>query len=665
MKKFNRTQSDLLFILNTAIHLIILQTVLRGFLLWRNIDLVPTIPYSEIIESFVIGSKFDLIITTYILIPVIFLLLNPKGLKKKYAVMWLTFTAGVVTFFAILELDFYHEFHVRLNSLVFQYIREDATTVASMIWYGFPVIRYFLLFIILTYLFYVLLSKSSQYIDRNTENNSSYASRCIGFLIIAIIAVFSARGTVRHGPPLRWGDAFHSQYLFANHLALNGSFTLLKASISELKGIDNKNWLTKVPMKSAISATRKLLLSDKDSLINPESYPVYRTYHAGNGVLYSQPLNIVFILMESFSAAFVDSMGHHYGITPEFDKLRKKGVLFNHFFSNGTHTHQGMFASMACFPNLPGYETLMQMPQGNTKFAGILKIVNDRKYQSLYIYNGDFAWDNQHGFFGRQGMQSFIGRHDFIHPKFSDPTWGVSDEDMFKRAEEELAKIPDNKPFFAFLQTLSNHTPYALPKPLPVKPVTGFGELNEHLTAMRYSDWALGEFFRTIEKSDNYNKTAFIIVGDHGFSTQKQLTNIDLLRFHVPLLVIAPNLLQKHGSTKAIIGSQVDIVPTIAGLLGGDSAHSCWGRDLLNVDDNGFAIIKPSGSDRTTAYIEGDMILVKQPQLKAKLYHYTIGKRPTAILISDPSQQHKMQYKLDAYIQVAMDSLINGKAGHE
>ncbi|MGV2837497.1 sulfatase-like hydrolase/transferase, partial [Pseudomonas shirazensis] len=86
----------------------------------------------------------------------------------------------------------------------------------------------------------------------------------------------------------------------------------------------------------------------------------------------------------------------------------------------------GMFATMACFPNLPGFEYLMQTPEGGHKLSGLPALLSARDYDDVYVYNGDFAWDNQSGFFGNQGMTTFIGRNDFVNPVFSDPTWGVS-----------------------------------------------------------------------------------------------------------------------------------------------------------------------------------------------------------------------------------------------
>ncbi|SQC55605.1 membrane protein [Pseudomonas aeruginosa] len=107
--------------------------------------------------------------------------------------------------------------------------------------------------------------------------------------------------------------------------------------------------------------------------------------------------------------------------------------------------------------------------------------------------------------------------------------------------------------------------------------VTGYGSLDEHLTAMRYSDWALGQFFEKAKKSPYYKDTLFVVVGDHGFGSPEQLTEMDLHRFNVPLLLIAPGIQEKFGTHLPTVGTQVDIVPTIMGLLGGETVHQCWG----------------------------------------------------------------------------------------
>jgi len=665
--KLNKLQSEIFFVLNTTILSLLTFSVLRFLLLFRNYELSQDIPLNELVYSFIIGVRFDLIVVSYVLIPLSILMLLPRGLgTKKVVQYWLMLTFGFFLLLGVIELDFYHEFHNRLNNIAFQYIKEDPTTVASMLWNGFPIVKYLLLWCFLFMLFKWGIQKSAAFSNSHIskDNRTRIKTRALISIMLILLLIIGARGgTVRSGPPLRWGDAFHSNYLFANHLTLNGSYTFIKALKNLSKETKGQEWIDNVSKQEALTITRKLLLTKNDTLINSQ-----------NVLRISQPnqfnlkiKNIVVILMESFAGSYVGALGNDYGITPEFDKLSESGLLFERFFSNGTHTHQGMFATFSCFPNVPGFEYLMQQPQGRNNFSGLANLLKQHDYNDLYIYNGDFSWDNQMGFFKNQGMTRFIGRDDYINPKFQDDTWGVSDEDMFMRAADELKSISNEKPFFAMLQTLSNHTPYALPKTLPFKPVDNFGEFSEHLTAMKYSDWALGQFFKSIKDLPLYNNTLFVILGDHGFGTEQQISDIDLLRFHVPMLFVAPGLQQNLGKKINTVTTQVDVVPTIMGLLGHSYRHQCWGRNIFSLEqsDPGFGVIKPSGSDQTVAFIRGDTLLVKQPNIEPKLGRYFLTPSPTYHTITEPQMKQKMEHELSSYIETALHALYENQTGLE
>lgn len=657
--------SDVSFITGYIILFLMLMAILRGLMLYRNFDLTTGVPFADIFRAFLVGIRFDLVIATTTAVPLVFVLLFAKGLNtRKVAILWLSIIGSLTAFAGIVDLDFYHQFHVRLNSLAFQYLNEDPATVSSMIWNGFPVIYYLLLWAFICALYISGLRCLNAITEPEVRNTTPIFIRLIVFILVFFLFALGARGTLRSGPPLRWGDAFLSQHLFSNHLGLNSSYTFIKAVIAANGGNIDKQWLTTMPGPMALAISRKLLLDDQDELIDPNTFPVLRI-HTPEKKLERTPKNVVFIIMESFSAEFVGALGHAGDITPEFDKLTKEGLLFDNFFSNGTHTHQGMFATGACFPNLPGHEYLMQQAEGQHAFSGLPAVLKPREFSDAYVYNGEFSWDNQKGFFRNQGMTHFIGRDDYENPKFSDPTWGVSDEDMFNRSVKELSSLPKEQPFYAILQTLSNHMPYALPDKLPIEPVLGFGELDEHLTAQRYSDWALGQFFKQAKKTNWYEQTVFVIVGDHGFGINRQLSEIDLLRFHVPMLIIAPGIQQAYGRRHHTVGTQVDIVPTLVSLLGEPFKHQCWGRDLLslNDDDSGFGFIKPSGSDQTVAFIKGDNILIKRPHESAILGQYSFYPKETYQISNDKKLQKSMQDSLNAYVQTSMKALLENKTG--
>jgi phosphoglycerol transferase MdoB-like AlkP superfamily enzyme len=668
-------KSHLFFTASSMLLLMLAYSLLRLALLLHNRDQIGGATVAVLAEAFVTGLRFDLRLAVFACIPLLLSLPSLRMMNgaRVFFRWWLSAFASVTLFLGIIELDFFREFNQRLNGLVFQYLKEDPGTVMSMIWHGFPVMRYLLAWAAAS----VLLGWAFARLDRCTRPPRSefvqtrwraspprFFFRLIVFLVCLSLAVVAMRGTLRQGPPLRWGDAFTTDSIFANQLGLNATLMLVAAMKDRLSGQRDNIWKSRLPPAEALALARKMLLTGHDVPVGEASAAILRDFTPpAEGVL---PIrNVIVILMESFAGKHVGILGGQGGVTPYFDRLASGGLLFTRFFANGTHTHQGTFVTLTCFPNLPGFEYLMQTPEGSNDFSGLPQLLGARGMDGLYVYNGDFAWDNQSGFFGRQGIRHFIGRFDYENPVVFDPTWGVSDQDMFDRALEELTRRPAGKPFYAILQTLSNHTPFALPEKLPVEPVTGFGNLDAHLTAMRYSDWALGKFFEKAGQAPFYDETLFVIVGDHGFGSGEQLTEMNLARFNVPLLLIAPGIQDRFGKMRDTVATQLDVVPTILGRLGGTIRHQCWGRDLLSLpaEDRGFGVIKPSGNDQTVAILSGDEIVVQSKSKSLKTYSYRLWTDPKADELRGVPQEEEMRRKLDAFIQVATRSLLDNTTG--
>jgi len=621
----------------------------------------------DILESFGMGLRFDLRMAAYAALPLVFIPVLRFRFYLLFCRIWLTtFTLGYV-FFGIVELEFYKEFQQRLNGLVFQYLLEDPRTVIAMLWHGLPVIQYLLAFVVVAVLIlYGAIRLFRQYRLAEALPQSIPVISVVRVVAMFLLSAISARGTMRSGPPLRWGDAYVTDNLFLNHLALNGSFTLTKAWLNRSDKSANEKWL-QLDREVAEARTKHLLFLNADESTASLKRPIGRVSD-NTRTIGAMPKNVIIILMESLAAAHVGSMGGRLNVTPSFDALTREGILFERFFSNGTHTHQGMFATLSCFPNLPGHEYLMQQPEGRHQFSGLSRLLPD--YQKLFVYNGDFRWDNQKGFFTNQGFENFIGRDDYIDPKHIDPVWGVSDEDMFDRGLVELDKLEEldrGKPFFAVLQSLSNHLPYSLPEPFPMEPVMENGELNERLTAMKYADWALGQFMTALKQRTYFEDTLVVLVGDHGFGTDRQLTEVNLIRFHVPLLLISPYLRDQAGTVISTVGSQVDIVPTIAGLLGRSVDHQCWGRNLFSLPagDKGFAIIKPSGSEPTMAMVRGNNIITYEPDSGSRLYQYELGPSAHANPEINVLTETDMRTSLQSYVQTALKGLEADRMGSE
>ena len=141
---------------------------------------------------------------------------------------------------------------------------------------------------------------------------------------------------------------------------------------------------------------------------------------------------------------------------------------------------------------------------------------------------------------------------------------------------------------------------------------------------------------------------------------------MNLARFNVPLLLIAPGIQERFGSRRDTVGTQVDVVPTLMGRLGGTVRHQCWGRDLLNLpaEDRGFGVIKPSGNDQTVAIVSDHRLLVQSKSKALKLYEYQLWTAPRGVELKDnEALAHELKQKLDAFIQVSTRSLLENTTG--
>jgi phosphoglycerol transferase MdoB-like AlkP superfamily enzyme len=325
---------------------------------------------------------------------------------------------------------------------------------------------------------------------------------------------------------------------------------------------------------------------------------------------------------------------------------------------------------MLSFPNMPGFEYLMQNIVSNQPFASLPGVLKQNGYQTMFIYNGNLSWDNMEGFFRKQGIDRFIGGDDFVNPIKRDRVWGVTDQDVFDRANQEFAAAEKKGPFFSLVLTLSNHAPFDLPEPLPFGERTAdMGDMNKRADGVRYADWCVGHFIDEAKKASWFDNTIFVFVGDHGFFVPPLLTEANITFHHVPLLFYAPKLFAAN-SPKVIhaTASQLNIAPSVFGLLQLDTPHASWGRNLFSSDypDENFAIFKGSGgsgSDQAVVMMRGDKLLVVDSLGQTKLWNIRLNPDPGVTPLRDDALLKQMQRELFGYVQAAMTDLTAQKAG--
>jgi phosphoglycerol transferase MdoB-like AlkP superfamily enzyme len=219
-------------------------------------------------------------------------------------------------------------------------------------------------------------------------------------------------------------------------------------------------------------------------------------------------------------------------------------------------------------------------------------------------------------FFYGNGFQKVMDEQAFSHPAFHS-TWGVSDEDLVRRANEEFVAKGD-KPFFALMLSTSNHAPFDYPDgriKLYEQPA------NTARNAMKYADYAIGEFFRLAKKEDYFKNTVFLVVADHN----TRVYGADLVpinKFHIPGLIIGPGVKPQRFDKLA---SQIDLLPTLLDLMGVEADHPMVGHDLVALvpDQPGHAIMQYG---QTNAYEVGEHVVITQPYKPQQEFRYEAGR---------------------------------------
>jgi len=609
------------------------------------------------------GLRFDLGIATWLTLPfALWRVWRGSPARWERHIMFGIFAAmSLAGIFALIaEVEFYKEFQMRLGPLAYEYFSTKAehnAIVFGMVWHGYPVVRWTLVCLALWAVFMWVTRRAF----RPQIGTTPLAGRAVATVLMTGAAVIGIRGGFQ-STPLRWGNAYFSGNTYVNQMTGNGLWSLIDAARSSSSGQKlARQWKRRMPAEEAIQRVREIVLLPGETLVDPGKYPLLRVSPPNDAVV-KRPRNVVLVLMESFTARFNGSIGASFGATPNFDALASEGILFDRAFSVSTHTAQGVFATLCSFPNLPDYDRPAKGSVGEQPFRTLPQIFKENGFETLFLYNGLFSWDNKEGFYRHQGVQRFIGQPDFKNPTFVDKDWGPCDFDVFNRAIEEFSDLAANKKkFFGIILTLSNHAPFDLPKVPGLEPITTGGEQNKRLNGVHYADWALGQFMASARKQEWYDDTLFVFVGDHGFAIPPNLTEVDLLHMHVPLLFYAPALFEgKHEVRHQAVG-QLDILPSIVGLAGLNTPHQAFGRDVfrMNAADPGHAYVKRVG-EPMPGWIEGNEILVGSAEKTTRHYSLNLGFPPSAsedLSAKRPETTARLERELDAFVVAGLHTL--------
>lgn len=532
----------------------------------------------DLFPAFWLGLKYDLRWISFILFPIAFLSLFPalapfhSERSKKFWTIYLGCITLLVLFFYGADFGQFSYINARLNAdaLIFA---EDPKESLKMVWQSYPII-WILIGLAGAVLMMIWMFRRT-HVDVHDKNINihkfTYRRRWHAAAILLLGWFMYGFLTIR---PLDFFRAFRLNDEFKSNLALNPL----------------QNFFTTLRFRDPDYNTRAKeyysLMSDFLNLHNVWSNKYSRIIHPGSKSLESQP-NIILVICESFSMYKSSMSGNVLNSTPYFNALTKQGIFFDRCFSPTFGTARGVFATLTGIPDVQ----LSRFATRNEESVRQRTIINDFEgYDKFYFIGGRSQFNNFSGLIKNIKDVKIYEEGSYRSQPVN--VWGISDKNLFLEANSVLAK--EQKPFFAIIQTADNHRPFNIPeedsdfiqKFIPDEELArnGFESLREY-NAFAYTDYCFRKFIEAAKKTAYFNNTIFIFVGDHGVEGNagavypNAWTEQRLSDEHIPLLFYAPSLLPPQQRHEAV--SQIDVLPTIAGMLQQPYTNTTLGRDLL------------------------------------------------------------------------------------
>ncbi|WP_407334423.1 LTA synthase family protein [Enterovibrio sp. 27052020O] len=592
----------------TCVALIVIFTVSRlGLALWQIDRVNDAQGWSAIFLS---GLRVDIASVSYLLILPALLssLLSGDHIVGRIwhwiLRVWITLGLWFVVYMEVATPPFIMEYDLRPNRLFVEYLVYPKE-VFGMLWSGYKLELF--IGLVVSLLTLVLGWKWSQSLVSDLRYPKWYWRPLIAVLVV-VIGVTGARSSLGHRP-LNPAMVFFSSDPLVNDITLNSSYSVLFAAKqmgSEASAFDFYPKMDSAEVISEVRASMNVpasaFLSDKaPSLANHEA--AYQ----------GKPKNIVILLLESHGARYVKSLGG-INASPNLDALIDEGWAFTRMYATGTRSVRGIEAVTTGFSPTPA-RSVVKLGKSQTNFFSIADLLKENQYHTQFIYGGESHFDNMKSFFLGNG---FVDMQDF--PTFASPTfvgsWGASDQDLYNKADQQFSQLEnEGKPFFSLVFSSSNHSPFEYPDNV-IEPYNEPPKTVEN--AVKYADFALGEFIDKAKKSNYWDDTVFVVVADHDARTYGNLP-VPIGHFKIPAVIFGGGIEPRLDNR---LVSQIDLAPTLLSLAGISGDNPMIGHDLTKdvPAEKQRALMQ---RDKNFAWMtEDNKVVVIQPGLGISTYQY-------------------------------------------
>ena len=598
----------------------------------------------NLVETYAIGFFFDILALAYIAaLPIAYYTFVPSkffnSAKHQIANKIFYFVFLFVIIFSIFsEITFWDEFQTRFNFIAVDYLIYTTEVIANIM-ESYPMgLLVSLIALVSGAIFFfsykkIVIVKEENFLSRLKKFAVYAVALTIGFF-----AIDSSKVT-RISP---------NNYV--NEIASNGIYQLFSAYRNNQ--IDYDSLYAGQDLKVATDNLRSLILrkEQRSKFLNEDDI-AREIPQAKSGP--EKKYNVILVSIESMSADFMKAFGSTENITPNLDALAKQGLLFTHLKATGTRTVRGLEALSLSVPPTPGNSIVRR--QNNENLFNISSPLIERGFEAKFLYGGDGYFDNMNYFFGNNGFKIFE-RKQFSEDEvtFSN-AWGVADEDLFKKAIKEADKsFSQKKPFLNFIMTTSNHRPFTYPNGK-----IDIASKTSRNGAVKYTDYAIGKLVEEAKKKPWFDNTIFVFVADHCAGSAGN-TDVPLWRYQIPVVIYAPKIIKPQVFEKNV--SQIDLAPTLMGILNLSYKSKFFGTDVLNnsktIDAHSFV---STYSD--VGYFKGNKLYLLKPRKEKKVFDVVIknyGWEASKETVTKDFDEKELNEAI-AYYQVASHLFKNEK----
>ena len=596
----------------------ILIFIITSFLVRAGLFLV-SLPkadfsFTGVLKIFFLGLDYDLGVALLLTSGYnLYLLFMPakwsNSLGNKvitYAGLFLMLLISFFSFFA--ELTFWQEFESRFNFIAVDYLIYTYEVVNN-INESYP-LPFLISGVLLLVLLVMWLFRKAKIFEATFKSDIPFKRRLIISAALLII-------TISYPVVLSNAYAESSSNRYQNELSKAGIYSFFSAFKNN--ELNYNDFYSLLPRAEAFRLLRKELQERHSTFLHNGNS--IKRWIKNEGKVYKP--NVIMVTVESLSADFMSHFGNTQHLMPVLDSLADRNLLFTNMYATGTRTVRGMEALTLSIPPTPGSSIVRRQDNQNLTTVGY--IFEKAGYTRTFYYGGDGYFDNMNEYFGSNGFDiTDRGRNLKINDTYLtkrtvipdakvhfENAWGISDGDLFESVVDGADKdYQAGKPFYDFVMTTSNHRPFTFPN----------GKINMKVgnreAAVRYTDYAIGQFLKEIQKKTWYKNTVVIVVADHCAGSAGK-NEVAISKYHIPCLIL--NLPGKSQMVIDKMCSQIDLYPTLFHLLGWKYESNLYGLDVLDPAFQPRAVL---GTYQKLAFLKKDSLVILGPQQKVETFLY-------------------------------------------